>query len=105
MGTKEKTPAGQQGATDKGKCTHNQQQIQIFKDYLSNNIATASMTAEATGIYQKNITRYKRMLEKSGKLFVVFKAKCKKTGYNAQYMTTNPDYIFIQTKVKQLELF
>jgi len=104
MDAKEKTPAGKQGATNKGKCTDNKPQIQAFNEYLSNHIATASMVAEATGIYQKNITRYKRMLEKSGQLWEVCKAKCKKTGFNANYITTNPDYLQ-QQPVTQLNLF
>ena len=33
--------------------------------YLQQHIATASMVADATGITQKNITRYKRNLEKT----------------------------------------
>ena len=32
MEAKEKTPAGQQGATDKGKCTDNKSQIQAFNE-------------------------------------------------------------------------
>ena len=104
MEAKEKTPAGQQGATDKGKCNDNKPQIQAFKEYLSKHIATASMTAEATGIYQKNICRYKRLFEKAGILWEVYKAPCKKTGFKAYYITTNPE--FLQKRpIIQLELF
>lgn len=68
----------------------NTQLTTIFQ-YLQNNIATASMTTEATGIPQKNITRYKRDLEKQGLLFEVEKKLCKKTGFRAYYLTTNKD--------------
>jgi hypothetical protein len=49
------------------------------------------MVSFATGIPQKNITRYKRDLEKAGKLFEVEKKLCKQTGFRAWYLTTNPD--------------
>ena len=65
-------------------------QIQIIYNYLLENTATASMLSEATGIPQKNITRYKRKLEKAGKLWEVKKATCKKTGFKAFYLTTDP---------------
>ena len=40
-------------------------QLQTIFQYLFENIATASMVSNATGIYQKNICRYKRDLEKA----------------------------------------
>lgn len=66
-------------------------QLQTIFEYLFENIATASMVAEATGIYQKNICRYKRDLEKVGKLWETEKSICKKTGFKAYYLTTNPE--------------
>lgn len=68
--------------------THNNQLQTIF-EYLQNNIATASMVADATGIYQKNICRYKRDLEKAGRLWEIAKTTCKKTGFKAWYLTTD----------------
>ena len=65
-------------------------QLQTIFQYLSENIATASMVADATGIYQKNICRYKRDLEKAGQLWEIEKKVCKKTGFKAWYLTTNP---------------
>ena len=65
-------------------------QLQTIFQYLQENIATASMVADATGIYQKNICRYKRDLEKGGQLWEIAKATCKKTGFKAWYLTTNP---------------
>ncbi len=68
----------------------NQQQT-IFQ-YLQENTATASMLSDATGIPQKNICRYKRDLEKAGRLWEVEKKLCKKTGFKAWYLTTNPEH-------------
>lgn len=66
------------------------QQRTIFQ-YLQKHIATASMVAAATGIPQKNICRYKRDLEKAGRIWEVEKKLCKQTGFKAWYLTTNPD--------------
>lgn len=66
-------------------------QLQTIFQYLQKNIATASMVTDATGVPQKNITRYKRNLEKAGMLWEVEKKLCKKTGFKAWYLTTNPD--------------
>lgn len=65
-------------------------QLQTIFQYLQKNVATASMVADVTGIYQKNICRYKRDLEKAGRLWETSKAICKKTGFRAWYLTTNP---------------
>jgi len=66
-------------------------QLQTIFRYLQGHIATSSMIADETGIYQKNICRYKRDLEKAGRLWEVEKKLCKKTGFRAWYLTTNPD--------------
>jgi hypothetical protein len=66
-------------------------QLQTIFQYLENHVATASMVSEATNIYQKNICRYKRDLEKAGQLWEIEKKVCKKTGFKAWYLTTNPD--------------
>jgi len=68
----------------------NSQLITIFQ-YLQEHIATASMVSSATGVPQKCITRYKRDLEKAGQLWEIEKKLCKKTGFRAWYITTNPD--------------
>ncbi len=65
-------------------------QLQTIFNYLQKHIATASMVADATGIYQKNICRYKRDLEKTGKLWEIEKKVCEVTGFKAWYLTTNP---------------
>ncbi|MDR3023256.1 hypothetical protein [Chryseobacterium sp.] len=77
-------------------------QLKIIFQYLQNNIATASMIARETGIPQKNICRYKRYLEKAGKIWEVEKKKCKETGVKAWYLTTNSKYL---PKFEQLSLF
>jgi len=47
------------------------------------------MVAAATGVPQKNICRYKRDLEKAGRLWEITKAACKLTGFKAWYLTTD----------------
>lgn len=66
-------------------------QIKTIFKFLQNNTATASMVSAETGIPQKNICRFKRDLEKSGKLWEVSKGKCKHTGFKAWYLTTTPE--------------
>tara|TARA_B110000240_G_C13475443_1_gene442821 strand:+ start:805 stop:1125 length:321 start_codon:yes stop_codon:yes gene_type:complete len=78
----------------KGKDTNivskSTQLITIFT-YLQDNTATVSMVCEATGIPQKNFCRFKRDLEKNGKLWEIEKKYCKKTGFKAWYLTTNQE--------------
>jgi len=71
------------------------QQRQYFQ-YLQTHIATNSMVSKATGIPQKNLTRYKREFEDAGLLFEVYKGICKLTKFRATYLTTNK--ALIQTK-------
>lgn len=84
------------------KSTTTNNQLQTIFEYLSEHVATASMVSDATGIYQKNICRYKSDLEKRGLLKEIEKKTCKITGFKAWYITTNPD-LFPATK--QLNLF
>ncbi len=64
-------------------------QVKTIFEYWQNRIATASMVSHATGVPQKNICRYKRDLEKAGRLFEVRKTICAHTGFRAWYCTTN----------------
>ena len=73
------------------KSNTRQTQLQTIFRYLQKHSATASMVTDATGIPQKCITRYKRDLEKAGRLWEIEKKQCKKTGFKAWYLTTNPD--------------
>lgn len=77
-------------------------QISIFNDFLKRHIATGSMIEQATNIKQKNITRFKRDLEKAGQLWQVKRSRCKITGRWAWYITTNPEF---KPKNNQLNLF
>lgn len=78
-------------------------QLQTIFQYLKEHEATASMVADATGIYQKNICRYKRDLEQAGHLWETIKTTCKKTGFKAWYLTT--DKIKAPISSPQLNLF
>lgn len=66
-------------------------QLKTIFQYLQKHVATASMVSAATGIPQKNICRFKRDLEKAGRLYEIEKKLCKKTGFKAWYLTTNPE--------------
>ena len=63
--------------TSHGKDKQHYNQLQTIFQYLLENVATASMIAKATGVYQKNICRYKRDLEKAGRLWEIEKKPCK----------------------------
>lgn len=85
-----------------GKYKQYNTQLKTIFSYLHENIATASMVANATGIPQKCITRYKRDLEKRNLIFELEKKTCKHTGFKAWYLTTNKEvYLkFIGKEVK-----
>ena len=83
------TPSNSLNSQSKDNANLNQ--LKTIFQYLFENVATASMASDATGIYQKNICRYKRDLEKAGRLWEIEKKHCKKTGFKAWYLTTNPD--------------
>jgi hypothetical protein len=84
-----------------GKDTYFLSQLKAVYNYLKENTATATMVADATGISQKNICRYKRFLEKNGQIAEIEKKPCKSTGFKAWYLTTNPEAF---PKSKQLAL-
>lgn len=88
---------------DKGKANTHLNQLQTIFQYLQKHVATASMVADATGVYQKNICRYKRDLEKAERLWEIAKSTCKKTGFKAWYLTTDPDKA--PKRSNQLNLF
>ncbi|SIR32562.1 hypothetical protein SAMN05421545_3140 [Pontibacter lucknowensis] len=66
-------------------------QLQTIFKFLQSHVATASMVSAETGIPQKCITRYKRDLEKAGRLWEVTRTNCKLTGFRAWYLTTDPE--------------
>ena len=84
------TNSGFTNAREKGKGSTHYNQLQTIFEYLKKHIATASMVSDATGVPQKNICRYKRDLEKVGQLWEIAKTTCKKTGFKAWYITTEP---------------
>jgi len=85
-----------------GKGNSHLNQLQTIFQYLKKYTATASMVTDATGVPQKCITRYKRDLEKAGRLWEVQKTVCKKTGFKAWYLTTDETKAPINS---QLNLF
>ena len=76
-----------------GKDTDFRNQLETIFQYLQEHIATSSMVSVATGVPQKNICRYKRDLEKAGRLWETEKKICKETGFSAWYLTTNSENI------------
>ena len=81
-----------------GKTTSFKGQLKTIFQYLKKHVATASMVSVATGIPQKNICRYKRDLEKAGRLWETKKGLCKQTGFKAWYLTTNADKTTIKAE-------
>jgi hypothetical protein len=79
-------------------------QLQIVVEYLKDNTATASMVTDRTGVPQKNICRYKRSLERAGRIWEVARKPCGITGYRAWYLTTDPEKI-PNHYMTQLKLF
>ena len=73
------------------KDTDFKSQLKTIFQYLKAHSATASMVSAATGIPHKNICRYKRDLEKAGRLWEIEKKLCKQTGFRAWYLTTKTD--------------
>lgn len=68
--------------------THETQEKIVF-DYLLTHVASASMVTDGTGVPQKCVTRYKRKFERMGLLKQVKRDRCKITGRNVWYLTTN----------------
>ena len=93
---------GANKSSNSPKSNNHATQLQTIFTYLEKHIATASMVSHATGVPQKCITRYKRDLENSGRLWELEKTTCKHTGFKAWYLTTNPDLAPISP---QLNLF
>lgn len=96
-------PTTSKSSTVQSEDKSRQNQLQTIFLYLKNNVATASMVTEATGVPQKNICRFKRDLEQAGQLWEVNKTYCQKTGFKAWYLTTDPTKA--PKGIKQLNLF
>ncbi len=100
MNTQSKQSLKKSFDNGQGKSKKRTTQLQTIFEYLQNHVATASMVTDATGIPQKCITRYKRGLEKVGKLKEVKKTYCKITGFRAWYLTSNPDFFTTSNQTK-----
>jgi hypothetical protein len=68
-------------------------ELKLVKAYLTTQIATSTMVAVALDIYRPNLCRHVAKLTKQGLLAVVCTSKCQVTGFQAQYLTCNPDLI------------
>lgn len=84
-----------------GSRKFNSEMQQVY-EYLFKNTATGSMVSEALDIKQKNICRYKAKLEDNGVLCELYIGPCKITGFQATYLTTNPE--LFRTLPQQLKL-
>lgn len=65
-------------------------EMTAFYHYLNDKVTSCTDAAVMLNIPQKNLTRYKRELEKVGKLQVVKMQRCPHTGRWVQHITTDP---------------
>ncbi len=84
--------------------TGNQNSIDCYRDWLLHiqQIAKDSIVVDATGMQQRKISRFKRDLEKAGRLWETEKTLCKQTSFKAWYLLTNRRNIICSN---QLNLF
>ena len=80
-------------STCNGKDSHFLSEEQIFFDYLQDHVASCTMVHKATGLDQKNCTRYKRNLEESKLLWELYEKRCNITGRKVAWLTTNPELV------------
>jgi len=84
------------------KDKHFRSQLKTIFQYLQVRIATSSMIS-AMGIPQRNVCRYKRDLERIGRLLEVEKSLCKHTGNKAWCLSTNPDNISFDNQLNSFK--
>ena len=94
---------GQVSSITPSKGTYFIAQQKAFYNYLQGDPVTVAMAAYVLKIPEKNLTRYKRELEKANKLWRVFQGSCKFTGNRAWFITTDP--LKAAKTSKQLKLF
>lgn len=87
---------------EQGKVKKGTTDLQTIFYYLQKHTATASMVSDATGLHQKSITRYKRDLEKVGRLYELEKKLCEITGFRAWYLTTNSNLFPKSNQLKKV---
>jgi len=80
--------------------TNHRTQLKTIFHYLQNSVATGSMVSKATGVPQKCFTRYKRDLEKTGRLMEIKKTLCEVTGFKAWYVTCNESLFPAKNQLK-----
>jgi len=72
---------------------HQRNEDQIFFEYLQDHVASCSMVCEATGLRQKNCTRFKRDYEKANLLWELYEKRCDITGRKVAWLTTNSELV------------
>lgn len=77
-------------------------EAKLFYQFLKQKPCTCSEVAEALKIKQKNLTRYKRQLQKKQQLAVLNSVRCPITGFMAQLISTD-EKLFINLP-KQLQI-
>ena len=97
---KKPTSAPLNSLNSQSKDNHFKNELKTILHYLNENVLTASMLSEISGVPQKNICRYKRDLEKRGLLIEVCKMECQKTGFRAWYITSTKHFNKIQLDAK-----
>ena len=80
-------------STCNGKGPNFLSEMQIFFEYLQDNVASCSMVCEATGLRQKNCTRFKRDYEKANLLWELYEKRCDITGRKVAWLTTNSELV------------
>lgn len=90
-----KSPKVPSDGDHKGKYNYNNQHTELkqVREYLTNNCASATMTATALNIYRPNLTRYKSMLQEAGLLVVTHHGPCKETGRKVDYLSCSPKLV------------
>lgn len=91
---------GNNSSAEQNEVIKNERQLMF--QLLQNQTLTATQISVALHAYRPNICRYKRTLEKSGRLREVKKIICPVTHFPAMTLTCNPE-LFPQNP--QLELF
>jgi hypothetical protein len=79
--------------SDKHRYNNFEAELKQIRQYLSKYNATATMVAVALDIYRPNLCRHKITLQIKGLLVVTHRAECKVTGYQADYLSCNPDIV------------
>ena len=77
-------------------------QLKVVREYLRTNEASRFMVAVNTGITIQNVCRHVKTLFDNNSIVVIRKDKCKISGKQAEFLTTDPAKF---PKTGQLDLF